>query len=96
MVVAMPLMRMMQVALHQVVGVAAVWDGFMSAAGAVGMFAVMGSACMTWGTGRRVRAALRQSMLINVSGVGAVKVSFVQIVNVSFVFNRGVPTVGTV
>jgi hypothetical protein len=95
MVVAMPLMRMMQVALHQIIGVVTVRDGFVSAPCAVGMFTVMLSACMAWGTGRRVRAALLQSMLIYVSSVRAVKVPVVQIVNVSFVFDPGVPTAGT-
>lgn len=95
MVVAVPLMRMMQMAFHQIIGMATVRNGFVSAACAVRMFPVMRSTRMAWSTGRRIGASLRQSVLIHMSSMGTVKVPIVQIVNVPFMFDRGVSAAGS-
>jgi hypothetical protein len=90
-VIAMPLMGMMQMVFHKIVGMAAMRNRFMPAAAAMGVFPVVRPARMTRGASRRIRATLCQCVLIDVPLVGTVKMPVVQIINVPFVFNRGVP-----
>jgi hypothetical protein len=69
---------------------ATVRNRFMTATAAMSVFPVVCSAGMAGGTGRWIRAALPQRMFIHVSSVGIVKMAVVQIIDMSFVLDRGV------
>jgi hypothetical protein len=94
-VIAVPLVRMMKVAFHEIVRMATVRDRFVSAAGAVRVFPFVRSAGMARSTSRRIRAALWQGMFIGMSRMVAVKMPVVQIVDVAFVFDRSVSAART-
>jgi hypothetical protein len=95
-IVAMPLMRMMQVAFDEIVGVAAVRNRLMSATWPMSVLVVVRSTPMRRRTSGWIRAALRQCMFVDVTLMGAVKMSFVQIVDVTFMFDRGMAAAWTV
>jgi hypothetical protein len=90
-VVAVPLIWMMQMAFDEIVSVTAVWDRLMSATGPMSVLTVMRSTRMTRGASGRIRATLRQGMFIHMPFVGTVKMPLMQIIDVAFMFDRGVP-----
>ena len=83
---------MMKMAFDEIVGVTAVRDCLMSATGPMSVLSVMRTTRMSRGASGRIRATLRQSMFINMPLVGTVKMPLVQIIDVAFMFDRGVPT----
>jgi hypothetical protein len=87
----MALVRMVQVTLHEVIGMAAVRNCLVSASRAMSVLAVVLAACVIGGAGGRIRAAFGQLMLVNVPLMLAVKMSFVHIIDMIFVFDRRVP-----
>ncbi len=91
MVIAVSLVRMVQMAFDEIVGVAAMRNRFMSATGPMRVLAVVRSAGMARGASGRIRAAFAEGMFIHMARMGVVKMAFVQVVNVIFVFNGGVP-----
>ena len=95
MVIAVPLMRMMQVAFDQIVGVAAVRYRLVAASRAVSVLIVVRATSMRRCTRGWIRATFRQRMLIHMTLMGAVKMSFMQIIDVTFVFDRRMPAVWT-
>jgi hypothetical protein len=90
-VIAVALVRMVQMVFDEIVGVAAMRNRFMSASGPVRVLVVMRSARMSRGTSGRIRATLRQGMFIDMPFVGTVKMPLMQIIDVTFVFDGGVP-----
>jgi hypothetical protein len=96
MVVAVPSIWMMHVAFDDVVGMTAVRYRLMSATGTMSVLTVVRSARMSRGASGWIRATLRQGMLIDVPLVSTMKMPLMQIVDVTFVFNRGVPAAWTV
>ena len=96
MIVAVVAVRMVQVAVDEVVHVVAVWHGFVAAAravlvvGGVGLAVVVRSACVG------VLRADLDRMLVVVPLVGVMKVAVVQIVDVAVVFDGSVPAAGAV
>jgi hypothetical protein len=90
MVIAVPLVRMMQVTFGEIVDVAAVRNRFMSAPSPVSVRSVVRAACMSRRTSGRIRATLRQGMFIQVPLVSIVKMAVMQIIDVTFVFDSGV------
>jgi hypothetical protein len=81
---------MMKVSLHEIVFVTTMRNHFMSATSPMRVLGVMGAARMSRGTRGWIRATLSQGVLIDVPLVGAVKMTVMQIVDVTFVFDRGV------
>lgn len=90
MVVAVAVVRMMQVAVHQIVHMVAVRHGLMSTARAVDMTGVMTGAGVIRSASRRVGVAYFEDMLVDVAVVRRMQVAVVQIVDVAVVQNRGV------
>jgi hypothetical protein len=90
-VVAVPLIWMMHVAFDEIVGVTAVRNRLMSATGPMSVLTVVRTARMSRGTSGRIRATLRQGMFIHVPLVGTVKMPLMQIVDVTFMSDGGVP-----
>ena len=95
MIVAVPLVRMMKVSLHEIVFVTAVRNRFMSASSPVRMLTVVRTARMSRGTGGRIRATLRQGMLVHMPLMRTVKMPIVHIIDVTFMFDGGMPTAWT-
>ncbi|MGA9725352.1 MAG: hypothetical protein WBQ86_23045 [Candidatus Binatus sp.] len=96
MIVAVPFVRMMKVSSHEIVFVTTMRNHFMSATSPMRVLGVMGAARMSRGTRGWIWATLSQGMLIDVPLVGAVKMPVMQIVDVTFVFHRGMAAAWTV
>lgn len=81
MVVAMNLVRMMQVAIDEIVDVVAVRHRFVSAAGAMHMVLSVRAALVIRRAQFRVGAAHIKRMLVDMTGVNVVQVAVVQVVD---------------
>lgn len=88
MVVAVALVGMMKMSLHEIVFMTAVRNRFMSAASSMRVLAIVRAARMSGRTSRRIRTTLRQRVFIYVPLVGTVKMPVMHIVDVTFVLNR--------
>jgi hypothetical protein len=95
-IVAVPFIRMMHVAFDDVVGMTAVRYRLMSTTSPMIVLTVVRTASMSRRTSGRIRATLRQGMFIHMPLVSAVKMPLMQIVDMTFVFHRGVPAARTV
>ena len=91
MVIAVALVRMVQMALDEMVGVAAMRNRFMSASRSMRVLGVVLPTGVSRGTSGRIRTTLCQGMFIHMPLVGAMKMPVVQVVDVTFMLNRGVP-----
>ncbi len=95
-VVAVAAVRVMQVALHQVIGMVAVRHGFMAAARAVLVGLVMAAA----GVFRRALAGILlahgQLVLFHVLALDVVQVAVVQVIDMAVMLDCGVPAAGAV
>ena len=96
MVVAVVAVRVVQVAITEVVSVVAMRYGFVSAAGAVYMSRFVAVAVMIWGADVRVGGADGDAVFIDVVAVRVVQVAVVQVINVAFVFDGGVTAIRAV
>ena len=83
-------MRVVQVAIDEVVNVVAMRYGFVAAAGAVYMSRFVAVAVMIWGADVRVGGADGDAVFIDVVAVRMVQVAIVQVIDVAFVFDGGV------
>jgi len=81
-IVAMVAVRVMQVAVDQVIDMVAVGHRFMAAAGAVAVGLVVAVALVFRGAAIRVFGADFQHMLVHVIAVGMVQMTVVQVINV--------------
>lgn len=95
-VIAVVSVRMMEVPLHEVVGVIAVRHRLVAATRPMLVTRVVGAAVVIRGTRRRVLRANRQRVLVHVVSVGVVQVSVVQVIGVAVVLNRRMAALGTV
>src|SRR4051794_480601 len=95
-VVAVVAVGAVQVAVHQVVGVVAVRDRLVAAAGAVAVGRVVGAAGVGGGAGRRVGRVDGQHVLLDPGAGGVVQVAVVQVIDVAVVADGGVPAAGPV
>ncbi len=87
MVVAVRPVGVVQVAEHQVVGVVAVGDRVVAAARAVDVVGLVGAARVVGRTGRGVRRADRERVVVDVVAVCAVEVAVVEVVDVAVVLD---------
>jgi len=86
--------RVVQVAVHEVIHVIAVRHGFMAAARAVDMSGFV--AVARRGAAVGIRGADFDDVFIDVAGVWMMQVSVVQVVNMAVVFHRGMAAVAAV
>jgi hypothetical protein len=75
--------RMMEVAVHQVVDMVAVGNSLMAAIRPVAMIRLMPPACVGGRAGRWIRRSDRQNVVIDVVAVMVMEVAIVQIVRVA-------------
>jgi hypothetical protein len=95
-IVAVIAVRMMQVAVHQVVHVIAMRDGLVPATRSVLVALVVTAAVMARSASRGVGAADRQRMFLDRVAVLVVQMAVVQAIDVPFVDDPRVPAVGAV
>lgn len=96
MVVAVAIVRVMEVTIHEIVDVVAVRDGRMPAVGTMDMPGIVAVARVVWRTLCRVGAVHVQDMLIHMVAVRMVEVPIVEVVDVVIVRDGSMPTVGPV
>jgi uncharacterized protein YqgC (DUF456 family) len=94
-VVAVPLIWMMQMAFDEIVGVTAVRNRFMSATSPMRVLTIMRTTRMSRGASGRIRATLCQGMFIHMPLMGTVKMPLMQIIDVTFVFDCSMPAART-
>lgn len=93
-IVAVVAVRMMQVAVHEVIDVVAVRDRFVAAAGAVDMRGVVAGAGR--GVAIGIRSADLDDVFIDVPGVRVMQMPVVQVIDVPVVLHCDVAAVGAV
>ena len=89
-------MRVVQVAINEVVGVVAMRHGFVAATGAVDVSRFVAAAVVVRRAGIRVGGADGDAVFIDVIAVRVVQVAVVQVINVAFVFDGGVTAIRAV
>jgi hypothetical protein len=95
--VAMPLMRVVQVARDEVIDVVAVRHRFVPAAGAVNVSRLVPAAGVAGGAGLGIGRGDGQHMLLDHSARGGVvEVAVVQVIDMAVVLNGRVPAAGAV
>ena len=96
MVVAVVAVRMVQVPIHEVVGVVAVGNSGVAAVWAVLVARLVAATIVAWRASGRVRRVDGQGMLLDCATVLVVQVAVVQVINVPLMQNAGMPAVGAV
>jgi hypothetical protein len=94
-VVAVVAVRVMQVAINEVVNVVAVWHSLVPAAGSVHMVCIV-FGLVAWSTHVRILLAHLDDMLIDVVAVRVMQMAIVQVVHMAIVSNGGMPAARTV
>ncbi len=87
MIVAVVTVRVVQVAVHQIVNVVAVGDGRMATVRAMDMAFFVAAADMFWGASIRVGGGHFEGAFVHMPCVGVVEMAVVQIVNMVTVLN---------
>lgn len=96
MVVAVIAVRVVQVPIDEVVGVVAVWYRLVAATELVDVAGLVAVARVIGGAGVWMGCVDADDVLIDVTCVGVVQVTAVQVVDVTVVVNGGMAAVGTV
>jgi len=92
----MAIVRMMQMARDQIVGMIAVRNGFVSAVGAVNVLIVVPGALVARRTIGRIGGVDGKRVLVVVIVVGTVEMAVVNVVDVAVVPDGGMPAIGAV
>lgn len=96
MVIAVALVLVVQMAVHQVINVVAVGHRLVAAAGAVAMVSAVASACVAAGALVRIAFGHGNDVLVHVVAVGVVQVAVVQVIRMALVANGLVAAAGAV
>ena len=92
----MAVVRMVQMTVHKIIDVVAMWHGFVPAARAVNVACFMAVAVVIRGTNIRIDRANGNAVFILMPLVRVVQMAVVQIINVAIMFNGGVAAVRAV
>jgi hypothetical protein len=92
-IVAVSAMRMMQMAIHQVINMVAMRHGFVAAVSTVSVGLLMGRAAVVRRTLLRIRRGHLNLMVVHMIAVSVMQVAIVKIIGVAVVFHRDVPAV---
>ena len=95
-VVAVAVVGVVQMAVHQIVHMVAVGHGRVAAAGAVHMVGGVAAAFVAVAAAVRIAGRHLNAVLVHVVAVGVVQMAIVQIVQMAVVFHRRVATAGAV
>lgn len=96
MVVAVAIVRMVKMAIDEVVDMIAMRNRFVSAVGAMDVGAVVSTALMVRGADRRIRWREGDDMLIDMAVVEMMKMTIVKIIDVILVFDGSMTATGFV
>lgn len=96
MIVAMITVRMVQVAIHEVIDVVAVRHRLMPATGTVNMAGGVAAATVLRGAAIGILRADRNHMLIDMVTMHMMEMSIVQVVHMALMFDRGMAAVRAV
>jgi hypothetical protein len=96
MIVAMVAVRMVQVAVNEIVDVIAVWNGRVAAIGAVLVPLLVLAAIMRWRAGGGVGRVNRQCVFLDLAAGDMMQMAVVQVIDVPLVEDAGVPAVRAV
>jgi hypothetical protein len=96
MVVTVVAVRMMQVAIHQVVRVIAVWHGFVAALGSMPVAIIVTAAAVVRRALRRIVPAYLETVLVHMTIVHVVQMPIVEVVRVAVVEYGGMTAVRAV
>jgi hypothetical protein len=86
-VVAVIAMRMMQSAVHEIVGMVAVRNGFMAATRPVPVRRLVAGRVMLWLAAVRVPVGYRNYMLLGTPVLGMLKTAMIKVVDVAFMLH---------
>ena len=92
-VIAMAVVRMVQMTVHKIIDVVAMWHGFVTAARAVNVACFMAVAVVIRGADIRIDRANGNAVFIHMPLVRVVQMAVVQVINVAIMFNGGVAAV---
>jgi hypothetical protein len=95
-IVAVITVRVMQVAVDQIVNMVSMGYSFVAAAGAVYMVGIVTVAAVAVGAAVGVGSLHVDNVLVNMITVGVVQVAIVQVIDVAVVLDGGVTAVGAV
>jgi hypothetical protein len=95
-VVAVISVRVVEVAVDEVIDVVAVWHGLVAALGPVSVAGLVGVARVIGGAALGVAPADRDHVLVDMVSVGMVEMTIVQVVDMVLVPDRDVPAFRTV
>ena len=93
MIVAVSAVRVVQMAIHQVINMVAMRHGFVAAVGTVSVGLPMGSAAVVRRAFLRIRSGDLNLMVVHMIAVSVMQVAIVKIIGVAVVFHGSVPTV---
>ena len=93
MIVAVSAVRVVQMAIHQVINMVAMRHGFVAAVGTVSVGLPMGSAAVVRRAFLRIRSGDLNLMVVHMIAVSVMQVAIVKIIGVTVVFHGSVPTV---
>lgn len=88
--IAVSVVRMMQMAVHQIIDVIAVGNRFMATAGSVDVIGGMGATGVIGRARRRIRFANGEHVLVNVSFMRRMQMAIVEVVDMAVVQDGGV------
>ena len=95
-IIAVPVVLMMQMTVHEVIDVIAMWYGFVSASRPVAVLGVVLRALMTAGAGVGVRRSDGNDVLLHLTIVRILKAPVVEVVHMLFVAYGEMTTIGPV
>ena len=93
MIVAVSAVRMVQMAIYQVINMVAMRHGFVAAVGTVSVRLLMGGAAVVRCAFLRIRLGHLNLMVVHMITVIVMQVAIVKIIGVAVVFHGGVPAV---
>jgi hypothetical protein len=88
MIIAMPIMRVMQMSVHQIIDMITMRNCLMSASESMDMALIMAATRVLSGTRVRIGGAYRNDVLINMALMRMMQVSIMQVVDVAFMHYR--------
>jgi len=92
-IIAVSAVRMVQMAIHQVINVVAMRNGFVAAVGTVSVGLLIGCTAVDRRTFVRIRSCHLNVMVVHMITVNVMQMAIMKIIGVAAVFHCGVPAV---
>jgi len=92
-IIAVSAVRMVQMAIHQIINVVAMRNGFVAAIGTVSVGLLKGCTAVDRRTFVRIRSCHLNVMVVHMIAVNVMQMAIMKIISVAVVFHCGVPAV---